>query len=120
MHELSIAEGIIDIVEQTARTNNVRHVKSVRIAVGELAGVDIESLRFAWQSVTRGGCAKNASLIIDRPAGMAWCMDCAKEVPLKRYGDACPHCGRYHLTATSGTELRVIDIIADDSVNGMI
>ena len=53
MHELSIAEGIIEIVERTAKSNNVNRVKSVRIAVGELAGVDIDCLRFAWQSVTR-------------------------------------------------------------------
>lgn len=115
MHELSIAEGIIEIVERTAKSNNVSRVKSVRIAVGELAGVDIESLRFAWQSVTRQGCAQNAQLIIEQPPGKAWCMDCAQTVSLKRYGEACPICGGFHLTATGGTELKVIDIIADDS-----
>lgn len=115
MHELSIAEGIIEIVERTAKSNNVNRVKSVRIAVGELAGVDIDCLRFAWQSVTRQGCAQNAQLIIGRPPGKAWCMDCAQTVSLKRYGEACPICGGFHLTATGGTELKVIDIIADDS-----
>ena len=34
MHELSLAEGIIDIVERTAKANNVHRVKKVRIAVG--------------------------------------------------------------------------------------
>ena len=115
MHELSIAEGIIEIVERTAKSNNVNRVKSVRIAVGELAGVDIDCLRFAWQSVTQQGCAQNAQLIIERPPGKAWYMDCAQTVSLKRYGGACPICGGFHLTATGGTELKVIDIIADDS-----
>ena len=50
MHELSIAEGIIEIVERTANANHVRHVKTVRVSIGELAGVDIPSLEFAWQS----------------------------------------------------------------------
>ena len=44
MHELSIAEGIIEIVERTAAANNVGRVKKVRVAIGELAGVDIPSL----------------------------------------------------------------------------
>ena len=48
MHELSIAEGIIEIVERTANANHVRHVKTVRVSIGELAGVDIPSLEFAW------------------------------------------------------------------------
>ena len=41
MHEMSIAEGIIEIVERTAKANGVTRVKEVRIEVGELAGVDI-------------------------------------------------------------------------------
>lgn len=115
MHEMSIAEGIMEIVERTARTNHIARVKSVRVAVGELAGVDIDALQFAWTSVRRGGPANDAPLLIDRPAGQAWCMDCCKTVPLKRYGDPCPLCGGFKLTATGGTEMRVVDLVGDDS-----
>ena len=111
MHELSIAEGIIEIVERTANANHVRHVKTVRVSIGELAGVDIPSLEFAWQSVRKGGVAQNAELEIDRPRGEAWCLHCQKTIPLHRYGDPCPDCGGYQLAATGGTEMRVIDIL---------
>lgn len=114
MHEMSIAEGIIEVVERTAKTNNVTRVKSVTIAVGELAGVDLPSLRFAWDSVTAGGAAQGAELIIETPPGQAWCMDCGKTVPLHKYGDACPTCGGYHLTATGGTEMRVVSFVPLD------
>ena len=67
MHELSIAEGIIEIVERTAAANDVRSVRAVRVAIGELAGVDIPSLEFAWESVRKGGVAENAVLEIERP-----------------------------------------------------
>ena len=87
MHELSLAEGIIEFGDRTAKANNVHRIKKVRIAVGELAGVDIESLVFAWLSVRRGGCADQAELEIERPAGRAWCIDCSKEVALIGYGD---------------------------------
>lgn len=114
MHEMSIAEGIIDIVETTARNNDVSRVKAVRISVGKLAGVDIPSLEFAWTSVTRGGPAEGARLDIERPDGQAWCLDCAKTIPLEKFGDPCPTCGGYHLTATGGTDMRVVDIVPDD------
>lgn len=113
MHELSIAEGIIEVVERTVRQNDVTHVKKVRVAIGELAGIDIPSLQFAWVSVTKSGVAEGALLEIERPAGVAWCMDCSVTVPLKNFGDPCPHCGGYHLTPTGGREMRVIDLIAD-------
>ncbi|MDO5530918.1 hydrogenase maturation nickel metallochaperone HypA [Sutterella sp.] len=111
MHELSLAEGILEIVERTARANDVKRVRTVRIAVGELAGVDIPSLEFAWESVRKGGVAATAPLAIERPAGEAWCMTCEATVPLKQYGDACPKCGGFRLMATGGTEMRVLEII---------
>ncbi len=113
MHELSIAEGIIEIVERTAEANGVKRVKSVRIAVGELAGIDIPSLEFAWQSVRKGGPAETAELVVDRPPGTAWCMRCSKTVPLRRYGDPCPDCGSHELAATGGTEMRVVDLLEE-------
>ena len=113
MQELSIAEGIVEVVERTARQNAVTRVKKVRVAIGELAGVDIPSLRFAWDSVTKHGVAQGALLDIDRPPGQAWCMDCSVNVPLKNFGEACPHCGGYHLTPTGGREMRVLELIAD-------
>ena len=113
MHEMSIAEGILEIVERTARQNQVERVKKVRVAIGELAGVDIPSLEFAWVSVRRGGPADAAELEIERPKGEAWCLDCSKTVPLARYGDPCPYCGGYKLTATGGTEMRVLELIEE-------
>lgn len=111
MHELSIAEGILEIVERTARSNDVKRVKAVLVSIGELAGVDIPSLEFAWTSVRKGGPAENAALEIERPRGEAWCLTCEKTVPLKRYGDPCPDCGGYRLAATGGTEMKVVDIL---------
>lgn len=114
MHEVSIAEGIVDAVTKTAHRGNIRRVVSVRVAVGELAGVDCDALQFAWDSVTRGGLLKGARLVIDRPAGTAWCMDCAKTVPLHRHGEACPSCGGWHLTPVAGHELKVLDFEVPD------
>lgn len=118
MHELSIAEGIIDIVERTARANNVRRVKRVEAAVGELAAVDPAALFFAWESVRKGGPADAAELVLTPVPGAAWCHTCTKTVPLHRYGDPCPKCGGYQLTATGGDELKVTGIVEalDDEI----
>ena len=93
MHELSIAQGIIEIVDETARAHGIRAVRRVHVRIGELAGIDPEALYFAWESVTREGIARGSKLEIERTPGQAWCTDCGKTVPLKRYGDACPDCG---------------------------
>mgnify|MGYP000482461702 CR=1 FL=1 len=113
MHEMSIAEGIIEIVERTAGRSGVTRVKEVRIEVGELARGRHPVLEFAWVSVTRGGPAE-AQLVIERPRERPGGLDCAKTVPLAKYGDPCPVCGGVHLAATGGTEMRVIDFVPED------
>lgn len=114
MHEVSIAEGIVSIVESTAQANELVRVTKVRVSIGMLAGVDIASLRFAWSSVTRGTVAEAALLEIERPQGKAWCLKCSHSIDLETYGQACPICGSYQLTPTAGNELKVIDIVGSN------
>lgn len=112
MHEMSIAEGILDAALKPQLADN-EAITAVRVAVGELAGVDIEALLFAWTSVRRGTRADTAQLLIERPAGRAWCMACGKDVPLHRHGDPCPECGGYQLFANQGHELQVLDLTVE-------
>ena len=86
MHEVSIAEGIVSAVLKTLGNHSVPRILSVRVAVGKLAGVDCEALRFAWPSVTRETILEGAELHIERPPGRAWCLTCGKTVALLRHG----------------------------------
>ena len=110
MHEVSIAEGILSAVESTLVNEPDAKVSSVTVNIGELAGVESQALLFAWDSVVRGTLAEGAKLVIEQVAGEAWCMKCAKNVPLHRHGDPCPECGSFQLLATQGHELKVLDI----------
>ena len=44
MHEMSLAQSIVEIVENTAEANNTRKVSKVKLIVGELAGVEMHAL----------------------------------------------------------------------------
>ena len=110
MHELSLAQGIVEAVERTAVRAGLSRVCVVRVAVGELAGVDVGALRFAWRSVSATPLLAGAGLEIESPSGEAWCIDCARTVPLHRFGDACPRCGGGRLLVTGGRDLKVIDL----------
>ena len=78
MHEVSIAEGILSAVKSTLVNEPQAKVTSVTVSIGELAGIEIQALLFAWDSVTRGTLADESKLVINRVAGEAWCMKCAK------------------------------------------
>lgn len=50
MHELSIAMGMIDELTRIARENNARKVITVKLKIGKMSGIVIDSLRFAFDA----------------------------------------------------------------------
>jgi len=110
MHEMSLAESVREIVDETARANGVRRVAAVRLEIGKLAQVEIDAMRFAFEVVTRGSFAESARLEIVETDGSAWCMRCSDSVTITRRGDACPKCDSYQLQVTGGDRMRVMDI----------
>jgi hydrogenase nickel incorporation protein HypA/HybF len=113
MHEMSLAEGVLQIIEDHARKDGFSCVKSVWLEIGALSGVEPEALRFCFDAVTRDSIAAGARLeIVDVP-GSGWCMQCGDTVPLPERYAACPRCGGYQLQANGGTEMRLRELEVD-------
>lgn len=110
MHEMSLAEGVLQLVENTARREDARRVKLVVLEIGRLSSVEPDALRFCFDVVTHGSIAQDAGLeIVDVP-GAGWCMPCGETVPLDELYGACPKCGSHQVQPTGGTEMRVKEI----------
>ena len=110
MHEMSLAESVREIVDETARANGAARVTAVRLEIGRLAQVEIDAMRFAFDVVKRGSFADTARLDIAECDGTAWCMRCSQAVVIVRRGDACPRCDSYQLQVTGGDRMRVMEI----------
>jgi hydrogenase nickel incorporation protein HypA/HybF len=111
MHEMALAESMIEIVEQAARAHGATRVTEVRLELGALSRVESDALAFCFDAVTRGGVAEGARLDIVAIPGAAWCMPCGSRVGIERLGDACPRCGGYQLEVIGGDDMRVKDIV---------
>ena len=110
MHEMALCEGVLQVLQEYANKQGYTRVKTVWLEIGELAGVEVEAMRFGFDVVTRDTLAEGAELrIIARP-GEAWCLQCAKTVPVKQRFDACPDCGGYELQVTGGEEMRITEL----------
>lgn len=110
MHEMTLAESVVQIVETTALRENITQVGIVRLALGALSHADPDALRFAFDAAAAGGVAKGARLEISRAEGRARCHGCAQEVAIDQLGAACPVCSGYDLDLTGGEELRVVEM----------
>jgi len=110
MHEMSLAEGVLQIIEDSAKTQNFSHVKTVWLEIGQLAGVEVEAMKFCFDAVTRDSIAQDAKLEIVEKPGQAWCLHCAETVQVQALYDACPKCGSHQVQVTGGNEMRVKEL----------
>lgn len=110
MHEMALCEGVLQVLEESARRGGYRQVKTVWLEIGALAGVEVEAMRFCFDAVIHGTIAEGASLEIIEIAGQAWCMSCARTVTVSQRYDECPDCGGYQLQITAGDEMRVKEL----------
>ncbi len=110
MHEMSLNEGVLQILQDHAESQGFERVKTVWLEIGELSGVEIEAMRFGFDVVMKGSLADGAKLEIIRVPGQAWCMPCEKNVEVKQLFEACPDCGSYQLQVTSGDQMQIKEL----------
>jgi hydrogenase nickel incorporation protein HypA/HybF len=113
MHEMTLAESVLQIVEQAARREGLRHVRTVWLEIGQLSSVEPEAMRFCFDAVARDSVAAGARLEIIMTAGAAWCSACSAPVALAELGAPCPRCGGYRLRLTEGMGMRVKELEAE-------
>ncbi|HUN92974.1 MAG TPA: hydrogenase maturation nickel metallochaperone HypA [Burkholderiaceae bacterium] len=115
MHELSLAGGILRVVEEAAQRERFVRVKRLTLAVGTLAGIEVDALRFALDAIAPGTVLAGADVVVESEAGTAWCLACQASVAIEARAEPCPACGSGWLQATGGTELRVKDLVVEDA-----
>ena len=104
MHELSITRNIVSLVDERAAG---RPVKRVKLAIGKLAGVEVQAVRFCFDVVAQGTSLEGAELEIEEPEGRGTCRDCGDEVAMKRLVAVCPCERRGRIDIIGGEELLV-------------
>jgi len=110
MHEMSLAEGVLQILQDQGQAQNFSQVKTVWLELGELSHVDPDAIRFCFDAVTQDSIAQGAKLEIIRTPGAAWCHDCSKTVAVSSLIDPCPECAGYKLQVTGGDDMRVHEL----------
>ncbi len=110
MHEMSLAENVLQIIEQSSRSQCFVRVRRVVLEIGQLSSVEPDAMRFCFDAVMADSIAQGAVLEIIETAGQGICADCASVVQLSALYEACPGCGGYQGNVTGGGLMRVIEL----------
>ncbi len=115
MHELSIATSILETVEKESAKRPGLHFEKVGLRIGEVAGVDIDSLTFGWEAITRDTVWQALELEIERVPRKNRCDECGNVFEVHDYSELnCPRCNAFPTFNISGDELEIAYIEAEE------
>jgi hydrogenase nickel incorporation protein HypA/HybF len=120
MHELSIAQGIVDIIGQYVPEAQVADVRLVKVRVGQMAGVVPDSLDFCFGAIIDGTPLRQARLHIEETPVRSQCAACGEVFAVEDVAFVCPVCGSGDVSVISGTELQVVEIELSERQAGAI
>jgi hydrogenase nickel incorporation protein HypA/HybF len=110
MHEVSLVQSVVALVEDERRKQAFSRVRMIKLRVGAIGHAEPDALRFCFDAVTSGTIADGARLEIEMVAGAGWCPECRRTVPLGERFAACPVCGSARVRMTEGNELSVAEM----------
>ena len=110
MHELSIAQSILEIVHEHVPESRLPEVQSIKVRLGKLSGVLAGSLDFCFSAITSGTSLRGARLCIEAVETRLECGNCGGITNLEDVLFLCPMCLSQDVKLISGSELQVVEI----------
>ncbi len=105
VHELSIAESILEAVRKEVASRPGSRPIRVGLRIGELAAVDVDSLTFCFEAVLKGTDWETLQLEARVCPIRRVCRDCGNEFAVVEYDATCPKCAGTNTKMSSGDEL---------------
>jgi hydrogenase nickel incorporation protein HypA/HybF len=113
MHELAIADALVEIVSRHAAG---RRVTRVDVRVGHLRQVVPSALELAFELVARDTPADGAELVLEQVAAAGICRACGSESELDAFPLVCAACGGWDLEIVRGEELVVDSLELEEAL----
>ena len=112
MHELGVANEILDVALSEADRHAAKRVTSIRLRVGVLRAIEPENLSFLFGHLARGTPAEGALLeIVEEPVRVE-CEACGVS-EARFFTFECPRCKGSGVSVTGGDSLSILSLDVD-------
>ena len=112
MHELGIANGILDVALSEAERHAAKKVTSIRLRVGVLRAVEPGNLSFLFGQLALGTPAEGALLEIEEEPVRVECEACGVS-EASAFTMECPRCKGSGVSVTGGDSLSILSLDVD-------
>jgi hydrogenase nickel incorporation protein HypA/HybF len=116
LHELSIAQSVLELVAEHVPAARRPDVRVVTVRVGSLSGVVPESLKFCFEACVADTPLAGARLEIQRQPIRLSCTSCRSRFSVHEPLFRCPDCGEPSVKLVGGAELEVTEVELEERV----
>ncbi|MCS3433489.1 hydrogenase maturation nickel metallochaperone HypA [Klebsiella sp. BIGb0407] len=113
MHEITLCQNAVEIMQQFGRQNNARKITAVWMEIGAFSCVEPEAVQFCFELACRETLAEGCELHLETPQAESWCYHCQQEITLLSPSVLlCPICGGrdVRVVADDGMKIKRIEI----------
>ncbi len=118
MHEIGIANSILDAVRSEAARYPQARPRRISVRIGELAAIDPDALAFCFTALTRDTGLESLKLVIERCPRRHRCPACCAEFDVAGYDFRCPQCGAENTEFLSGDQLELASMEVEEDEPG--
>jgi hydrogenase nickel incorporation protein HypA/HybF len=113
VHELGVANEILDVALSEADRHTAKKVTSIRLRVGVLRAIEPENLSFLFEHLSRGTAAEGARLEIAEEPIRVECPSCGPS-EARAFTFECPRCKGSGVSVTGGDSLSILSLDVED------
>lgn len=110
MHESQLAKRLVAILEETAKSQGARGVKSVKVQLGGVHWIDPDAFSELFDLFSRGTSCEGAELIIEEAPPKAKCLHCGSTFTPHDHHPFCPQCHSREIEITAEPDLKVLEL----------
>lgn len=107
MHELSIANSILNIVLNEKTTKNLSDIKAIGLRIGALSGILPDALEFSFDAIKKETPLENTVLEISEIPISGICKSCNQKFSVSDYIFECPKCNSSSIDVDKGQEMDI-------------
>ena len=106
MHELSIAQNLLQITLKHAEAAGAASVTDLYLVIGQMSNIIDDSIQFCWELVAKDTLAEGSRLHFERVPAIFRCSACETEFELQG-SFICPKCQSGQIRLVSGDDFRL-------------
>jgi hydrogenase nickel incorporation protein HypA/HybF len=110
LHELGIAEEILDIALAEAGRHQATKITTIYLRVGVIRAVEPEHLKFIFDHLAHDTLADGATLSIEEMPVRVECASCGEATETGSFAWECPKCKGYEISVKGGDVLDIVSI----------